>query len=128
MKFIFNIINLRIKYLLSRQFQRNNSTTKNKVFFTIPFLQTISNQFRHILKNPRIRLSFYSLNKIHHIKAHKDILPIQSQKNVVYKLSCKDCDATYVGQTSRQLKTRMAEHSNHIRRNTNTIQSLRNIE
>jgi len=118
-KFIFNTINRRIKYLLTRQFQRINSAAENKVFFTIPFLQTISNQFSHILKDPRTRLLFYSL-KIYHIKVHKDVLPTQSQKNVVYKLACKDCDATYVGQTSRQLKTRIAEHSSHIRRNTNT--------
>ena len=54
------------------------------------------------------------------IRAQKDILPIQSNKNVVYKISCKNCDASYVGQTMRQLKTRMSEHRNHIHRNTTT--------
>ena len=28
---------------------------------------------------------------------------------------CNDCDALYVGQTGRQLKTRIAEHRNRIR-------------
>ena len=31
---------------------------------------------------------------------------------------CGDCDASYVGQTSRKLKTRIAEHRNHIIYNT----------
>ncbi|EZA55146.1 hypothetical protein X777_05276, partial [Ooceraea biroi] len=39
---------------------------------------------------------------------------------VVYELSCMNCNATYVGQTSRQLKIRISEHKNHIRRNTDT--------
>ena len=33
---------------------------------------------------------------------------------------CKDCDASYVGQTDRQLKTRITEHRNYIRWNTST--------
>jgi len=51
---------------------------------------------------------------------HKDILPKLSNKNVVYKLCCKNCDASYVGQMSRQLKIRISEHHNHINRNITT--------
>jgi len=40
----------------------------------------------------------------------KDKLPQWSHTNVVYKIECKDCDASYVGQTSRMLKTRIKEH------------------
>jgi len=40
--------------------------------------------------------------------------------NVVYKLNCVDCNASYVGQTCRLLKTRIAEHRNYINRNTTT--------
>jgi len=37
---------------------------------------------------------------------------------MVYKLTWNDCDASYIGQTCRQLK--ISEHFNHIRRNTST--------
>jgi len=39
------------------------------------------------------------------------------QKECVYKLNCNNCEATYVDQTKRQLKTRIAKHRNHIKRN-----------
>jgi len=46
-------------------------------------------------------------------------LPPFSHSNVVYKLRCAQCDASYVGQTRRLLKTRIDEHQSHIRKNTN---------
>jgi len=39
----------------------------------------------------------------------------------VYKISCKNCDAIYVGRTKRKLNTRISEHRNQInRKSTNT--------
>jgi len=63
-----------------------------------------------------------SLNKLEGIiKAQKDRLSNYSKKNVVYKISCNDCDGTYVGQTKRKLNTRILEHRNQInRKSSNT--------
>ena len=38
-----------------------------------------------------------------------------NQNNVIYKICCNDCDATYIGQTKRQLGTRVKEYKNNIR-------------
>lgn len=78
-------------------------------------------------------MSFFSLNKLNKIiKTHKDPIPKQSKKNVVYKINCGDCDASYVGQTGRKLITRIKEHNKYINRNTTnksviTEQSLESI-
>ncbi|KYM98107.1 hypothetical protein ALC62_11196 [Cyphomyrmex costatus] len=62
-----------------------------------------------------------------YIKVQKDTRPHTSRNNVVYKIQCNDCDASYVGQTSRQLKTRITEHRNHIRHNTSTRSVKRSV-
>ncbi|EZA48463.1 hypothetical protein X777_13796 [Ooceraea biroi] len=71
--------------------------------------------------DPKIKTAFFSLNKLERIiKPLKDVLPVNVRTDVVYELSCMNCNATYVGKTSRQLKIRISEHKNHIRRNTDT--------
>ncbi|EZA48222.1 hypothetical protein X777_14228 [Ooceraea biroi] len=41
-----------------------------------------------------------------------------SHSNVVYKISCCDCDGSYVGQTKRQLHTKINEHRKDINKKT----------
>jgi len=121
LKFIFNTINTRIKYLISHHKQQRigkNPKENNKKWLTIPFIQVISGKFKHVIKDEEAGISFHSINKLRTIKEHKDNFPTSSQMNVVYKLNCRNCNASYVGQTSRLLKTRIAEHKNHINRNT----------
>jgi len=37
-----------------------------------------------------------------------------SHEEVVYKIICYDCGATYIGQTKRHLKTRITKHENDV--------------
>ena len=43
-------------------------------------------------------------------KDKKDIL----EKSGVYKISCADCEAVYIGQSGRSVKTRLKEHKTSI--------------
>jgi len=120
-KFIFDTINTRLRYMTHYTRNKTANTQINQKWFTIPYLDTISQKLRHITNNLDTKTSFYSLNKLENfIKGQKDSIPKLLQTNLVYKLTCRDCDATYVGQTGRTLKTRISEHRNHINRNTNT--------
>ncbi|KYM94591.1 hypothetical protein ALC62_14781, partial [Cyphomyrmex costatus] len=126
LNFIFNTINQRLKYLLKNKFIVNDQPTntqnnsKSVSWLTVPFVPCHTEKFKRFHNND-IRVSFRSPNKMSkYVKAQKDSLSKDSRNNVVYKISCNDCVAPYVGQTSRQLKTRISEHSNHIKRNTTT--------
>lgn len=46
-------------------------------------------------------------NKLSHLK---DKIPTLKKSNVVYQISCLDCNKTYIGETSRNLETRINEH------------------
>ena len=52
------------------------------------------------LNSDHMKVLFYNINKLREfIRVHKDPLPRDKKSNVVYKISCKSCDASYVGQT-----------------------------
>ncbi|KYQ47791.1 hypothetical protein ALC60_13177, partial [Trachymyrmex zeteki] len=123
--FIFENISNRLKNVIMAS-NRKNVVRENSVdvvqpsWFTVPFVRGITEKFNR-LRSDHMRVSFYSINKLREfIRVQKDPLPRNNRSNVVYKISCKNCDASYVGQTCRQLKTRITEHKNHIRWNTST--------
>ncbi|KYM96667.1 hypothetical protein ALC62_12663, partial [Cyphomyrmex costatus] len=126
LNFIFDTINQRLKYLVKNKFIVNDRPTNTQnnsrsvSWLTVPFVPGITEKFNR-LNSSHLRVSYYSSNKLHEfIRVHKDPLPREKKSGVVYKISCKNCDASYVGQTCRQLKSRIAEHKNHIRWNTST--------
>ena len=43
-----------------------------------------------------------------------------NKSSVVYKINCRDCDASYVGEMRRRLKTHMLEHSRAVKMNFST--------
>ena len=66
-----------------------------------------------------MKLSYKKFNSLNQfIQTQKDKIEEHSHNNVVYKISCQNCNATYVGQTKRQLKTRLHEHKNDIKKSS----------
>ena len=46
----------------------------------------------------------------------KKRLPEEKKRSVVYQVPCKGCDQVYIGETKRNLKIRLAEHRQAVRR------------
>ncbi|KYN15983.1 hypothetical protein ALC57_11780, partial [Trachymyrmex cornetzi] len=125
--FIFNTINECLKSLVYNKTSKQKIMTETPAkdvknsWFLVPFASKISDKFKDITKNLNVSMAFFSLNKLNcFIKTHKDPLPNMAKKHVVYKINCNNCDASYVGQTKRKLKTRItSEHRNDIRKSNN---------
>jgi len=61
-------------------------------------------------------IGYRILNKLTcFIKRHKDKNSFEDNTNVVHKLLCNSCNASYVGQTKRKVKTRINEHMKNIK-------------
>lgn len=100
------LIPLILEYLFKKHKQKKSSPIdnngnvieKNISWFTVPFKNKLGTV----------------------IKAQKDILLKLYNRNIIYKISCKDYEVSYVGQTDRQVKMRISEYKNYIKRSTNT--------
>jgi len=89
----------------------DKKSEKEKEIFTIPYVNSISESFIPVIKKHGFNIAFSipdTLNTL--IKCGKDRLDLMSQQGVVYKISCHDCEASYVGQTKRQLRMRIKEY------------------
>jgi len=136
-KFIFHTMSQRLKFLISN-FNNNlvpppsQPSPSPTSFFTIPFCTGFPNEFVSNIKNYiNKRLAYTVSNKLKSfIRLYKDPLPRTHHCNVIYKISCLDCDASYVGQTKRKLITRIKEHRSDINKTTGSLSvvSLHRLE
>ena len=92
---------------------------RKALFITLPFVsEKINSEVRtEIVKivtkfypQLNLRLIFKNSFSINSFFQFKDSIPTMIQSNVVYLYSCAQCSATYCGETSRHLQTRICEH------------------
>ena len=83
----------------------------------LPYISTIANRIRRLCQKLDIRLVCSSSNTIRSILCHpKDPIKPMDQINVIYKISCKDCSKSYVGETGRRLEDRKRDHQAAVKR------------
>ncbi|KYN22608.1 hypothetical protein ALC57_04991, partial [Trachymyrmex cornetzi] len=120
LSFIFTNITQRINFYIHNKNKTGNILVKDK-YFTIPYVKSISESFLPISSMFHCKLAFTIPNTLKGlIRKGKDKLELMSNQNVVYKISCENCEASYVGQTKRRLSTRVNEHKSDIRKNTSS--------
>ena len=124
-KHIFNALkkNGYPKQLIQRHFKALQSKADvpaedkdDTITVVLPYVKGVSEAMRRILARANIRTTFrpcYTLKQ--HLVKPKDPVSPEKKSNVVYSVPCKSCSAVYVGQTSRQLSTRLKEHKRAVR-------------
>ena len=85
-------------------------------FATIPYVQGISGSIKRILAEVGIRVAMkpdFTLSSF--FRKPKDPIDFEEKRGLVYQISCRDCDAIYIGKTGRSVKTRKREHVRAVR-------------
>ena len=71
----------------------------------LPFVNELECFTKNFLKKLNINVVFSTINKLNNvIVLGKNREEKCNKNNVVYKINCKNCEATYVGQKGRRLK------------------------
>ena len=77
----------------------------------IPYIRGFLEELKRTFGGCSIPMYFKPMNTLRQLLVHlKD--PVGKEKVVgpVYKISCEDCEATYVGETEHSLKAKFGEH------------------
>ena len=85
-------------------------------YISTPYIKGASERTAKLLREYGIRLSNKSRNTIgSKLSKLKDKIPKNKKTRIVYQIDCKNCDKKYVGETGRDLNTRMSEHKRNVR-------------
>ena len=101
------------KHLKNHNFRK---TEKLKRFTSIPYVQGVSESISRILTQVGNGVAL----KPHHtlsslFRKPKDAINFAQKRGLVYQISCRDCNAVYVGETERSVRTRKREHADAVK-------------
>jgi len=115
------LIEKRIQYLRDKTPSNNDDDLR----LILPFMGHATYRITRFLRTKlRIKFGFLTGQKLSSLLSnHKDIL-INNEKPGIYEISCSSCPSKYIGETSRNLKTRLKEHIADIRHNRVTTSAV----
>ena len=105
--FINKYINKRLLHIKNNNNTRNSKNINFNSILVFPFIKYINPELKNICNNYNLIMINSISNKFNHIiRLGKDKYHKNEKSHVVYKINCCDCNASYVGQTSRKLIVR----------------------
>ena len=91
----------------------------------LPYVSGVSEVLKRVLASVGIRTVLKLLRTLRRSLWHpKDVVPVIEMSDVVYCIPCKDCPATYVGETTRKLVRRLDEHKRAVRKGEMELSAL----
>jgi len=105
-----HIHHIRLSQIHSRTTSLASSTSLTRTrWVRLPYLGHVSYKIAKVLRTLGLNPGFYPMRTLRSLSFIKDPVPIQA-KTGVYKVTCRDCGSSYIGQTGRSISVRLKEH------------------
>ena len=99
--------------------EETDGSTKQPSLF-LPYVQGLSEKIQIECRKLNVRTIFKSsgtLRSLSVLTRVKIKTPELMKKGVVYKIPCRDCETSYIGETGRTLQKRISEHKYAVKTN-----------
>ena len=94
-------------------------TEDTRTLVMLPYVKGTTDRIAKLLSRENIKTVFNTDMKIGALlRNNKDRIPLEGKG--VYEVPCGDCNKTYVGQTGRNMSSRLQEHQNAVRQKSST--------
>ncbi|PFX22048.1 hypothetical protein AWC38_SpisGene13437 [Stylophora pistillata] len=98
-----------------------NDTATPTTTATIPYIKGMSENISRILLPFNIRVAHKPITTLRQLLTNvKDKDEPRNRQGTIYKINCSDCQASYIGETGRNLTTRLTEHRRATRKGDET--------
>jgi hypothetical protein len=95
---------------LTTSLPRELNQDKRKRWIRLPFLGKLSSELRRTLQPFGFRPAFYNPITLRNLFVSLKDRIANNERSGVYRVECDGCQGVYIGETSRQLNIRVAEH------------------
>ena len=96
--------------------EEQSAEAKDSKVVTIPYCSGLSEKLTRIFRKHNTKVASKPERTIRDILVKpKDKTPQDQQCGAIYKIPCGECDSFYIGETGRQLNTRIGEHKKSVR-------------
>ena len=97
--------------------EKSRRPTKSfKPFTSLPYIHGTTDKIQRVLNDVGVKVAinpFVTIGKS--LPFPKDPLDVNEITGIIYKVLCHDCPFVYIGQTKRDLKSRLSEHKRAIK-------------
>ena len=91
-----------------------------KAYISLPYVRSTLETISRILQPHNIRVAHRPISTLRQILTKvKDRDSPNDRLGAIYKISCNDCEATYVGETGRSFNIRCGEHRSAVDKHDN---------
>ena len=91
--------------------KKDKAQEKSRGVVTVPYVHAFTEKIQRIFTKHRVATVVKPQTTLKQVLGHlKDKVVKQKNVGVVYKIPCNQCEKVYIGETGRQLETRITEH------------------